>query len=194
MRSSLIRRIAAIAGLVLAVGLFTVAPAQAQYVDGIQCDLIAEDGSTVTISGEGYEPGTEVTVSINQDGVSAVLGTTTADGTTAFSDTFAYPTGTFDNTAPATYTADGLAADGEDDVLSTEVRSQDSPALDPDPCTITADVLGETVTPSPEPTTQVLGDLAFTGSSTMPMITIAVGAIALGSLVLFGVRTRRSES
>ncbi|MEQ8717523.1 MAG: hypothetical protein RIE08_07910 [Acidimicrobiales bacterium] len=198
MRSSLIRRIAAIAGLVLAVGLFAIAPAQAQYIDGIQCDLIADDGSTVTISGEGYEPGTEVAVSINQDGVTAPLGTTTADATTAFSETFPYPTDTFDNTAPATYTAVGLGADGEDDVLSTTPRSQESPALDPDPCTIAADVLSETVTPTPEattePTSDVLGDLAFTGSSTMPMITIAVGAIALGSLVLFGVRTRRSES
>jgi hypothetical protein len=190
MRSSLIRRISAITGLVLAVVLFAVAPAQAQYNDAVQCDAIAQDGSTVTISGDGYDPGSTVTVSINQGGNTVELGTATVDATTAFSETFPYPGAPFDNTAPATYTADGFAADGENDLISTVDLSQTSPVLDPDPCTITAEVVDETVTPTPE----VEGDLAFTGSSTMPMITIAVGAIALGSLVLFGIRTRRSEN
>lgn len=175
MRSSLITRIAAVVGLVLAVGLFAIAPAHAQYSNTLECQV---DGDTITLTGDGFEPGTTVTFFAAADGNPAVeLDTDAADELGVATVTVAVPVGT-----SVVYSATGTLSDGEDDTTSVAEHTQE--------CTEPgAEVLGETEEPP-----EVLGDLAFTGSSTMPMITIAVGAIALGSLVLFGIRSRRWET
>lgn len=243
MTTALIRRISALLGAVvlLGVALFAV-PASAQYGTFVNCVELNEQERTVVLEGDGFEPGTTINLFAEQGASGEIpIGTTVAGADTSFSVVVPVPA-EFDLSQQATYIARGFRADGEQETVSTDPLELTTPDLDPenDPCLAddpgdddggddggqddgggdgtvddgtpddgniddgTVDdgsqddggddtnVLPDEVTPTP--TADVEGDLAFTGSNTVPMVTIAVGAIALGSLVLFGVRSRRTQS
>lgn len=232
MTTSLIRRISALLGAVVLLGVAVLAvPASSQtYGTSITCIELNEQDRTVLLEGDGFEPGTTINFFAEQNAVEVDTGVSTvAAADTSFGPIVVPVPGSFDITEIVVYIARGFRADGEQEVVSTDPLEQTTP---PDDDTCVADDPGDggddggdtdggdtdgdtdgdttggdttggddtsvqpdTVTPTDaDVDADVESDLAFTGSSTMPMVTIAVGAIALGSIVLFGLRNRRTQS
>jgi hypothetical protein len=162
------RRISVLVAFVLAVGAWAgfAAPASAQYSTVLTCNFtMLMAGDTATVSGDGYDPGSQITISINRtDGVFTqdVL-ITTADANGQFTATFtvpaAAPAGTYD------VLANGIGVD-------LAARSLACPFE-----------VGQV--------TQV--PIAFTGSNSRPMAQIALAIIALGALLVFATRRKRDE-
>jgi hypothetical protein len=127
-------------------------------------------GSTVTISGGGFAPGSTVTVTIGSGsggltqaaGDAIVTGTAAADASGNFSITLRVPAGT-----PAgdyAVVATGVAPDGTRLALRSTV-------------TVTAAVPG--------------GGLPFTGDNATSTVWVALAVLALGAVLVIGSRQRR---
>lgn len=174
-------RLLAVLGILFAVGLLA-PPAHAQYADVLTCLRADADtpptSSSFTISGDGFTPGpAQVTVAATQ-GTSEVTEVVDVAVDTSFSVTIELSGPDWDLTAPILFQATGPS--GPD---GTDVRTVPTTPLSSDDC---AQVGG--VAATPVPSAEPLEELTFTSSSTMPMVTIAVGAVALGGIVLFGLR------
>ena len=155
--------------------------ASAQYAQSLNCSFTAvESGGTIEAVGDGFMPGSDVTISVTNGGDIIVVETVTADlnGVFEFSLTIPpdAPNGTYG------IVAEGIDAQGE------AVRSLSCNVIDPqvDGITEVPEVGGITQENTVEP-------LAFTGSNSKPMIQIALGAISLGGLLVFVGRRRRYD-
>jgi hypothetical protein len=162
------RKTSVLLAFVMAVGVWAgfAAPASAQYATVLTCNFdMLNPGETVTVSGDGYDPGSQVTISINRtDGVfTRDLLITTVDANGEFAATITLPT----DTPAGTY-----------DVLANGV------GVDLDPRSLSCPLQVEQISDTP---------IAFTGSNSRPTVQIALAVIALGSLLVFATRRKRDE-
>lgn len=163
-------------GVSMCVGVFLAAPADAQYVDALQCNCdsaFGEDGDPLTALGDGFAPGSTVTLTLvdaDTEEVVRTLGTVTADANGEISVTLDVP----DDIPEGLYilTATGTASDA----LGGGVRTLQ--------CPCGTEVLGEVVERR----------VAFTGSNSGTMATIGLGIIGVGALTLFVAKRRERDS
>jgi hypothetical protein len=176
------RRISVLVAFMFTVGVWAgfAAPASAQYATILTCGFsTVQPGDTVTVSGDGYDPGSQVTISITDEALPAyVVGglsstvngayaadvlITTVDANGEFSATFTIPT----DTPAGMYAvlADGIGVDLAARGLSCPVQVQQIAEV----------------------------PIAFTGSNSKPFVQIALAAIALGALLVFATRRRSDE-
>jgi hypothetical protein len=125
--------------------------------------VVGVSGSTVNVSGSCWQSGAQITVTIQPGGV--VLGTITASGAGTFSQNFAIPCSI--GNGAHTISASGIAADGTSRTASTQITLSN--------CAVAA------------------GNLAFTGSnSTFPFAATGVALVLVGSVLMVGMRRRRT--
>ncbi len=158
------RSIILTAALGMAAAIGFAGPAAAQGYAGPTIVVVAVTGDTANVSGNGWQPGALITVTIQSDPV--VLGTINANGAGTFSQNFTIPC--LEN-GTHTITASGIAADGLPRTSSDVVTIQN--------CVITAGARA----------------LAFTGSNdTFPFVGIGVGLILAGAVLAVVAQRRRS--
>jgi Tol biopolymer transport system component len=138
------------------------------------------DGGTITLTGSGFQPGTEASFELHSNITSLGKTTVNANGT------FTYQTPTPPGTEP-----------GNHEVFVTGTNQQGKPATLSAPLTI----LGPTPTAAPAPPTpapSVLGteEVAYTGNSTTtgPLTAGAIAIILLGTLLIIQNRRRRHKN
>lgn len=154
------------------------APASGQYVGSLVCQFsVVEPGATVTVSGDGFDPGSSVTVSVTNGPLPSYTLGGTGTGTGTFNRTVLVTPADATGNFSATFVIPADTPDGNYNVLATGVDSE----LQPRALACPVEVASEA---SP---------IAFTGSSTRPMVQIALAIIALGALLVFATRRRSDE-
>jgi hypothetical protein len=164
----MLRRLATVLA-VMAMGLMLAAPAMAQYGEPDETSVGASTGTvapggTVTITGEGFAPGTTVTIRLGADVLAT--GTVRADGTFAIPVTMPTQPGTY------TLTVDGIGADG----LPVSFNVTITVAAGAAP--------GQQVTVTPGT------GLAATGGPFSVGAILAIALLAIGGFALLGARAK----
>jgi hypothetical protein len=158
------RSIILTAALGMAAAIGFAGPAAAQGYAGPTIVVVAVTGDTANVSGNGWQPGALITVTINSDPV--VLGTINASATGSFSQNYQIPC--LEN-GTHTITASGIAEDGLPRTSSDVVSIQN--------CVISTGA----------------ANLAFTGSSdTFPFVGVGIGLILAGAVLAVVAQRRRS--
>ncbi len=154
------------------------APASGQYVNSLVCSFsVVEPGDTVTVSGDGFDPGSQVTVSVTDGALpSYVLGGTGALGGTFARTVLVTPADASGNFS-ATFVIPADTPDGNYNVLALGVDSELQPRGLACPVQVESEI-------SP---------IAFTGSNTRPMVQIALAIMALGALLVFATRRKSDD-
>ncbi|WP_421119122.1 hypothetical protein ACE2AJ_17420 [Aquihabitans daechungensis] len=154
------------------------APAAAQTYDFNVSPANVEPGGTVTVSGEGCQPGAEVTITVTEAAPQRAVGdvilttTVTADGSGQFTATFTIPSGT----ATGTYEVTATCGDGV--VLSDFINVVD----------------GTVATTAPPSGSGGGGTIARTGSDLNGLGLAGAGLITVGGIILLTTRSRRHQA
>jgi hypothetical protein len=160
---SIRRSILLTAALAAAAAIGFAGPAAAQGYAGPTIVVVAVAGDTANVSGNGWQAGALITVTIQSDPI--VLGTINAGADGTFSQNFQIPcveNGTH------TISASGIAQDGTTRTSADQVQIQN--------CLIVSDA-----------------NLAFTGSNdTFPFIGVGVGLVLVGAVLAVVAARRRS--
>ncbi|MDH3752608.1 MAG: hypothetical protein OEU32_01950 [Acidimicrobiia bacterium] len=154
-------------------------PAQAgeAYVDSLSCNFsVAEQGDTVEVSGDGFSPGSSITVSITDEALpSYTLGAASVDVRAAFAQVLLVTSAAGDGSFVATVTIPAATPDGDYNILADGLGQDGNPRALACPVEVDAGI----ITP-----------LAVTGSESKPLIQIGLAAIAVGALLVFFARSR----
>jgi hypothetical protein len=152
-------------------------PASGQYVNTLVCGFsTVEPGDTVSVSGDGFDPGSQITVSITDEALpSYTLGGAGVSG--AFARTVLVTPADATGNFSATFTIPADTPDGNYNVLAVGVQSEGQPRALACPVEVISDT-------SP---------IAFTGSNTRPMVQIALAIVALGALLVFATRRKSDD-
>lgn len=163
-------------GATMLAALAIATPAGAQTYDFNVSPGNVEAGGQVTVSGEGCNPGEEVTITVTEGAPQKAVGdvilttTGTADATGKFTVTFSMPAGT----PVGVYTVTATCGDGV--VLSSVINVVEGPVV---------------TTPPSRPGG---GTIARTGSDLNGLGLVGAGLITVGGIILLTTRSRRHQA